>query len=38
MQTSRIRALLSSLAIPSLSPWRRVRANTRRRREARSPA
>ncbi len=38
MQTSRIRALLSSLAIPSLSPWRRVRANMRRRREARSPA
>jgi hypothetical protein len=31
-------ALLSSLAIPSLSPRRHVCANTRRRREARSPA
>jgi hypothetical protein len=31
-------SLLSSLAIPSLSPRRRVCANTRRRREARSPA
>jgi hypothetical protein len=30
-------ALLSSPVIPSLSPWRRVCANTRRRREARSP-
>ena len=31
-------SLLSSLAIPSLSPRRRVCANARRRREARSPA
>jgi hypothetical protein len=30
--------LLSSLAIPSLPPWRRVCASTRRRRAARSPA
>ena len=31
-------AMPSSRAIPSLSPWRHVRANTRRRREARAPA
>jgi len=38
IKASHSRALLSSRAIPSLSPWRRVRASTRRRREARSPA
>ena len=32
------RALLSSRAIPPLSPWRRVRGSTRRGRQARSPA
>jgi hypothetical protein len=38
IKASRSEALPSSRVIPSLSPWRRVRANTRRRREARSPA
>ena len=38
IKASRSWALLSSRVIPSLSPWRRVCASTRRRREARTPA